>query len=53
MRLSLDGWTDREIARMVSLTYNTVRSYRAEARRKMQEMAQEDGFVEPAGRRRG
>jgi RNA polymerase sigma-70 factor (ECF subfamily) len=50
MRLSLDGWNGHEIAGMTSLAYNTVRTYLAEARRRMQQLAEEDGYSEPAGR---
>jgi len=53
MRLSLDGWSGREIAAMTGHTYNTVRSYRADARQRMQQLAEQDGFAEPTGRRRG
>jgi RNA polymerase sigma-70 factor (ECF subfamily) len=52
MRLSLDGWNGHEIAGMTTLAYNTVRTYLAEARRRMQQLAEEDGYSEPAGRRR-
>jgi DNA-directed RNA polymerase specialized sigma24 family protein len=53
MQLTLDGWKGQEIAGITGLAYNTVLSYRAEARRRMRLMAVEDGFTEPAGRRRG
>jgi RNA polymerase sigma-70 factor (ECF subfamily) len=53
MRLAIDGWSDHEIAAIVGLAYNTVRSYRAEARARMQQLAEDDGFGRPNGRRRG
>lgn len=53
MRLFLDGWNCQEIAKMTCLAYNTVRSYLTEARRRMQQLAEDDGFSEPADRRHG
>jgi RNA polymerase sigma-70 factor (ECF subfamily) len=50
--LSQEGWPDREIALTLGLSHNTVRGYKAEARSKLQQLAQDAGFCTPAGRRR-
>ncbi|MFY1672609.1 RNA polymerase sigma factor [Plantactinospora sp. WMMB334] len=51
--LALDGWTDQEIATLLGIAYNTVRTYRQEARSRLKELAQQAGFDTPAGRGRG
>ncbi|WP_422773734.1 RNA polymerase sigma factor [Plantactinospora sp. WMMC1484] len=51
--LALDGWADQEIAQLLGIAYNTVRTYRQEARSRLKELAQQAGFDTPAGRGRG
>lgn len=51
--LALDGWPDHEIAKVLGIAYNTVRTYRQEARRRLKELAQQAGFDTPSGRDRG
>jgi RNA polymerase sigma-70 factor (ECF subfamily) len=46
--LAFEGWTDPEIARILGMADNTVRSYKAAARRRLKELAEEAGFVTPA-----
>jgi DNA-directed RNA polymerase specialized sigma24 family protein len=50
--LSIDGWSDREIARILQYADSTVREYKAAARKRMETLATEAGYVVPAGRRR-
>jgi RNA polymerase sigma-70 factor (ECF subfamily) len=45
--LHYDGWSDLEIARILCLADNTVRSYKAAARRRLQTLAREAGFAMP------
>ncbi|GIE53727.1 hypothetical protein Ani05nite_72610 [Amorphoplanes nipponensis] len=52
MSLTHDGVPDRTIARLLGISHNTVREYKVEGRRKLLQLAQDDGFVVPAGRRR-
>ncbi|BCB81686.1 hypothetical protein GCM10022251_15710 [Phytohabitans flavus] len=42
--LALEGWTDPEIARILGLADNTVRSYKAAVRRRLKRFAEEAGF---------
>jgi len=51
--LALDGWSDHEIARVLGIAYQTVRSYRHEARRRLEELARRDGVDPGGGRGRG
>ncbi|MDQ7907230.1 RNA polymerase sigma factor [Phytohabitans sp. ZYX-F-186] len=39
--LALEGWTDPEIARILGMADNTVRSYKSAARRRLKELAEE------------
>jgi RNA polymerase sigma factor (sigma-70 family) len=50
--LVLEGWPDRKIAVALGISHNTVREYKVIARRRLQELAEQDGFRTPAGRRR-
>lgn len=52
MSLSLDGHPDRKIALLLGISHNTVREYKVEGRRKLLQLAEDDGFTVPAGRRR-
>jgi len=52
MSLSRDGHPDRKIALLLGISHNTVREYKVEARRKLLQLAEDDGFTVPAGRRR-
>lgn len=45
--LHYDGWSDAEIARILCIADNTVRSYKTAARRRLQELAKEAGLVTP------
>ncbi|WP_369938731.1 sigma factor-like helix-turn-helix DNA-binding protein [Plantactinospora sp. BB1] len=51
--MALDGWSDDEIAAILGIAYNTVRTYRQEARSRLKELAQQAGFDTPSGRERG
>ncbi|MEJ3744081.1 RNA polymerase sigma factor [Actinomycetes bacterium KLBMP 9797] len=42
--MSEDGWTDREIAEILAIAYNTVRAYKQEARQRLERLAAEAGF---------
>lgn len=46
--LAFEGWTDPEIARILGLADNTVRTYKAAARRELKKRAEEAGFATPA-----
>ncbi|GAA4435921.1 RNA polymerase sigma factor [Phytohabitans houttuyneae] len=46
--LAFEGWTDPEIARILGMADNTVRSYKTAARRRLKELAEEAGFTVPA-----
>jgi RNA polymerase sigma-70 factor (ECF subfamily) len=46
--LSFEGWTDPEIARILGMADNTVRSYKSAARRRLKEFAEAAGFTAPA-----
>jgi len=52
MSLSCDGYPDRKIALLLGISHNTVREYKVEGRRKLLQLAVDDGFTVPAGRRR-
>jgi RNA polymerase sigma-70 factor (ECF subfamily) len=48
--MSCEGFTDIQISNVLGISYNTARAYKQEARRQLQQFAQEAGFVAPAGR---
>lgn len=50
--LSLAGLPDRTIGLTLGISHNTVRDSKKEARKKLQQLAEADGFITPAGRRR-
>ncbi|MEV8504673.1 RNA polymerase sigma factor [Actinoplanes sp. NPDC051475] len=50
--LSQENLPDRAIAERMDISHNTVREYKVQARRKLKELAEADGFVTPTGRRR-
>ncbi|MET8147799.1 RNA polymerase sigma factor [Actinoplanes sp. NPDC049668] len=52
MSMSLAGLPDRTIALELGISYNTVRDTKKKAREKLQQLAEADGFITPAGRRR-
>ncbi|BEL12111.1 sigma-70 family RNA polymerase sigma factor [Actinoplanes sichuanensis] len=52
LALEMDGSTDAEIALELDITENTVRTYKAEARRRFQELAADADYQEAARRRR-
>lgn len=49
--LSLAGLPDRTIGLTLGISHNTVRECKVNARKKLQ-LAEADGFITPAGRRR-
>jgi RNA polymerase sigma-70 factor (ECF subfamily) len=51
--MSLAGLPDRTIGLALGISHNTVRDSKSEARKKLQQLAEADGFITPAGRRRG
>jgi RNA polymerase sigma-70 factor (ECF subfamily) len=44
LQMSLDGWSDEEIARVLGVAYNTVRTYKRVARQRLRRIAEEAGF---------
>ncbi len=50
--LVLEGWPDRKIAVALGIAHNTVREYKKIARGRLRELAEQDGFRHPGGRRR-
>lgn len=52
MSLHLDKHPDRQIALLLGISHNTVREYLVVGRRKLLQLAADDGFTVPAGRRR-
>ncbi|WP_305784152.1 RNA polymerase sigma factor [Symbioplanes lichenis] len=50
--LTLDNYPDLEIAHILGISCNTVREYKVKAKQKLQQLAEADGFITPAGRRR-
>lgn len=44
LQMSLDGWSDDEIARVLGVAYNTVRTYKRVARQRLRRIAEEAGF---------
>jgi RNA polymerase sigma-70 factor (ECF subfamily) len=50
--LSLEGLPDRAIGLALGIAHNTVRDCKVQARRKLKQLAEADGFSTPAGRRR-
>lgn len=52
LSLAREQLTDREIALLLGISHNTVREYKVTARRKLKQLAEADGFVVAAGRRR-
>jgi RNA polymerase sigma-70 factor (ECF subfamily) len=50
--MSLAGLPDRDIALLLGISHNTVRDSKSGARKKLQQLAEADGFITPAGRRR-
>ncbi|GID94264.1 RNA polymerase sigma factor [Amorphoplanes digitatis] len=50
--MSLAGLPDRTVALELGISHNTVRDTKKKARRKLQQLAEADGFITPAGRRR-
>lgn len=52
LALAVDGCTDEEISCELDLTVNTVRTYKAAARQRLQELAEQAGYPAMAGRRR-
>ncbi|XVU30440.1 RNA polymerase sigma factor [Actinoplanes sp. CA-054009] len=52
MSMSMAGLADRAIALALGISHNTVRESKSEARKKLQQLAEADGFITPAGRRR-
>ncbi|MGX4657356.1 RNA polymerase sigma factor [Micromonospora sp. SCSIO 07396] len=51
-QLAREGFTNPEIARLLGLTENSVRSYKVAARRRLRELAEEAGYPGPDGNRR-
>ncbi|MFC0530598.1 RNA polymerase sigma factor [Phytohabitans kaempferiae] len=45
--LFFEGWSDPEVARILGMADNTVRSYKSAARRRLREIAEEAGFTSP------
>jgi RNA polymerase sigma-70 factor (ECF subfamily) len=45
-----EGFTELEIAQILGIAYNTVHTYKQEARQRLRQLAVEAGFVAPAGR---
>lgn len=50
--MSLAGLPDRTIGLALGISHNTVRESKSDARKKLQQLAEADGFITPAGRRR-
>jgi RNA polymerase sigma factor (sigma-70 family) len=50
--LSLAGLPDRTIGLTLGISHNTVRESKGRAREKLRQLAEADGFITPAGRRR-
>lgn len=50
--MSLAGLPDRTIGLTLGISHNTVRDSKCQARKKLQQLAEADGFITPAGRRR-
>lgn len=46
--LAFEGWSDPEIARILGMADNTVKSYKSAARRRLKALAEEAGFTAPA-----
>ena len=46
--LAFEGWTDPEIARILGMADNTVRTYKSVVRRRLKEFAEEAGLTAPA-----
>jgi RNA polymerase sigma-70 factor (ECF subfamily) len=44
LQMSLDGWSDEEIARVLGVAYNTVRTYKRVAKQRLRRIAEEAGF---------
>ncbi|WBB73454.1 sigma-70 family RNA polymerase sigma factor [Micromonospora sp. WMMD1128] len=51
-QMSREGFSNQEIARILGLTENSVRCYKAAAKRGLGELAEEAGFTRSPGRRR-
>ncbi|WP_328341054.1 RNA polymerase sigma factor [Micromonospora sp. NBC_00421] len=51
-QMSREGFSNLEIARILGLTENSVRTYKVAARRKLRELAEKAGYTNPEGRRR-
>ncbi|WP_431905601.1 RNA polymerase sigma factor [Micromonospora carbonacea] len=51
-QMAQEGFSNQEIARVLGLTENSVRSYKVAARRGLRELAEEAGYVGPDGHRR-
>ena len=50
--MSLAGLPDRTIGLTLGISHNTVRDSKRQARKKLQQLAEADGFITPAGWRR-
>ncbi|MFC8847716.1 MULTISPECIES: RNA polymerase sigma factor [unclassified Micromonospora] len=51
-QMAREGFSNQEIARILGLTENSVRSYKVAARRGLRELAEEAGYTGPDGHRR-
>ncbi|MEU8220452.1 RNA polymerase sigma factor [Micromonospora taraxaci] len=51
-QLSREGFSNQDIARLLSLAENSVRSYKLAARKRLRELAEEAGYTDSEGRRR-
>ncbi|MFI6129671.1 RNA polymerase sigma factor [Micromonospora sp. NPDC051141] len=51
-QMAQEGFSNQEIARILGLTENSVRSYKVAARRGLRELAEEAGYTGPDGHRR-
>lgn len=51
-QMDREGFSNREIARLLGLAENSVRSYKLAAKRRLRELAGEAGYTDPEGHRR-
>ncbi|MFJ8579036.1 RNA polymerase sigma factor [Micromonospora sp. NPDC093277] len=51
-QMSREGFSNQEIARVLGLAENSVRSYKLAARRRLRELAEEAGYTDSESRRR-
>lgn len=51
-QMSREGFSNQEIARILGLADNSVRSYKQAAKRRLRELANEDGYTSSESRRR-